>query len=214
MKKLSVLITCLIATTTLFAQKPFEGHIKYSFQVMGDNADMMKSMMPTSMEMYSDKKSVMVKINGGMMGSMMGEMITTAKGSYIVKHDEKTIYNVATPPNKEEGAPTVVKEDEKLTIAGLECQKYKVTQTTTGGDQTSYIWINTDYIFPLTGAKGTEKMGVPGVPGIAMKMMTSQAGFTVVIIATEVEKGKQDKKYFELPKDYAKKDSAPTMSGF
>lgn len=203
----------LVISTTLFAQKPLEGYINYSFKVLGDGAETIESMMPSSMELYSSKKSIMVKINGGLMGNMMGDMITTAKGSYMVKHDEKTVYNMGKGEKKADSV-NVVKEDEKITIAGLECQKYKVTKTDAKGEQTSYVWINSDYKFPVTGGKGAENMGVPGVPGIALKIMTSQGGFTVVISALEFKTGKQDKKYFTIPKGYAKKDSPPSLTGF
>ena len=214
MKKTVFLFACFLAlTTTIFAQKPLEGYINYSFKILGDGAEAIESMMPSSMELYSSKKAIMVKINGGLMGSMMGDMITTAKGSYMVKHDEKIVYNLGKGEQKENDNVKVVKEDEKITIAGLECQKYKVTKTDAKGEQTSYVWINTDYIFPVTGGKGAENMGVPDVPGIAMKIMNSQAGFTVVITASEFKTGKQDKKHFAIPKGYEKKDSAPSLTG-
>lgn len=205
MRKLFLLLTFLLATTALFAQKPFQGYIKYSFKIMGENAEMMESMMPTSMELYSSKKNMMVKMNGGMMGAMMGDMLSSPKESYMIKHDEKTAYLLKNPEEAKDNAK-VVKEDEVITIQGHSCQKYKVTKTDTKGEQTAYIWITKDYKLPVTGGKGAENMAVPGIPGIAMKIMTSQGGVTVVISAIEIKAVKQDKKYFTFPKGYAKKD--------
>jgi len=211
MKKLSLFFVCLTATTSLFAQKVFEGHISYSFKIIGEGVEAYESMMPTSMDIYSSKKAIMVKMNGGMMETMMGEIVSTPKESFMIKHSEKTTYIIKEEAAKDEN-PKVVKEGEIITICGLSCQKYKVTKTTTQGEQTSYVWINTDYKFPVTGGKGAENMGVPGVSGIAMKTMSSQAGMTVVLTATEFKTGKQDKKYFTVPKGYAKKDFDPNSA--
>ncbi len=212
-KKTTFLILCLIATTNLFAQKVFEGHISYSFQILGENSEMAAGMMPTSMEFYSNKKNTLVKMEGGLLATMMGDMLATSKESYQIKHEEKIAYVIKkTEPAKNDGAK-VVKEDEVITLQGLSCQKYKVTKTDDKGEQLVYIWISTDYILPLTGGKGTENLSVPGVPGMAMKIMSSQMGLTVVITATEMQQTKQDKKYFSVPKGYAKKDFVPGEMG-
>lgn len=214
MKKTALLFLCFIATTNLFAQKAFEGYIKYSFKMTGEGMEMMESMMPNSMELYSGKKAMMIKMNGGMMESMLGEIVSTSKESFMVKHSEKAAYIFKADEVKDDN-PKVVKEDEVITINGLSCQKYKVTKNTAQGEQTAYIWLNSDYKLPAMGSKGAENMSVPGVPGIAMKTMTSTGGMTVVLTATEFKKGKQDKKYFAIPKGYAKKDYDPNaMLGF
>jgi hypothetical protein len=214
MKKTALLFICFIATTNLYAQKVFEGHINYSFKIMGEGMDSYAAMMPTSMDLFSSKKAMMVKINGGMMENTMGETVSTPKGSYMIKHSEKTTYAFNSNAETSEETPTVVKEDEVLTISGFSCQKYKVTRSTPMGEQTSYAWINSDYKLPLMGAKGAESMAVPGVPGIVLKTMVSQGPMTVVLTASEFITGKQDKKYFTVPKGYAKKDYVQGAMGF
>jgi hypothetical protein len=213
MKKTALLLLCFIAATNLFAQKVFEGKLTYSFKIVGEGVEAYESMMPTSMEIYSGKKGMMVKMNGGMLAAMMGEIVSTPKEAYMLKHDEKTAYLMKDDEDSK-NSPQVVKEDEVAEIQGFKCQKYKVTKTTAKGEQTAYIWVNSDYKFPVTGGKGgAENMAVPGVPGIAMKTMTSEAGMTVVLTATEFTTGKQDKKYFTIPKGYAKKDFDPSTFG-
>lgn len=214
MKKTAFLLICFITTTSLFAQKVFEGHINYSFKFMGEGVDAYTALMPTSMDLFSSKKAMMVKINGGMMESSMGETVSTPKGSYMIKHSEETIYTFKTDAEEKKEIPTVVKEDEVLTISGLSCQKYKVIQHNPTGEQTSYAWINSDYILPVMGAKGAESMAIPGVPGIVLKTMVSQGPITIVLTASEFKTGKQDKKYFAIPKGYAKKEYVPDAMGF
>lgn len=214
MKKSVLLFICLIATTGLFAQKVFEGHINYSFKFMGEGVDAYTALMPTSMDLFSSKKAMLVKMNGGMMESTMGETMSTSKGSYMIKHSEKTIYTFKADADSKEETPTVVKEDEVLTINGMNCQKYKVTRDSPMGEQTSYAWINSDYTLPVMGAKGAESMAIPGVPGIVLKTMVSQGPITIVLTASEFKTGKQDKKYFTIPKGYAKKDYVPGAMGF
>lgn len=217
MKQLLLLFICFIAATTLFAQKVFEGHINYSFKIMGEGMDAYGAMMPTSMDLYASKKGTMIKINGGMMEAMMGEVLSTPKESYMIKHSEETAYIYKSDAAEKDDSPVVVKEDEVLTINGMSCQKYKVTTTTAQGDQTSYVWLNSDYTLPVMKGKGNDGMmatGVPGVPGIALKTMTSTGPMTLVLTATEFKTGKQDKKYFTIPKGYAKKDYEPGAMGF
>lgn len=215
MKQLLLLFICFLATTNLFAQKVLEGKLTYSFKIMGEGVEAYESMMPTSMEIYSSKKGMMVKMNGGMLAAMMGEIVSTPKEAYMLKHDEETAYLMKDDEASKDNDAQVVKEDEVAEIQGFKCQKYKVIKTTAKGEQTAYIWINSDYKFPVTGGKGgAENMAVPGVPGIAMKTMTSEAGMTVVLTATEFKTGKQHKKYFTIPKGYAKKDfDASTFGG-
>jgi hypothetical protein len=214
MKKITLLFICFIATSALFAQKVFEGHINYSFKIMGEGVDAYAALMPTSMDLYSSKKAIMVKINGGMMATMMGEMLSTTKESYIIKASEETAYLYKADADAKDDSPVVVKEDEVLTINGMSCQKYKVTKQTPQGEQTSYAWLNTDYKLPVMGGKGAENMSVPGVSGIVLKTMTSTGPMTVVLTASEFKTGKQDKKYFTIPKGYAKKDYVPGSMGF
>lgn len=214
MKKTALLLICIIATTTLFAQKVFEGHISYSFKISGEGVEMYESMMPNSMNLYSSKKAMMIQMKGGMMEGMMGDIVSTPKESFMIKHNEETAYLFKDDEAKEE-SPKVVKEDEVITINGLSCQKYKVTKITAQGEQTAYIWLNSDYKLPAMGSKGAENMSVPGIPGIAMKTMTSTGGLTVVLTVSKFTKGKQDKKLFTIPKSYAKKDYDPNaMLGF
>ncbi len=192
----------------MFAQKVFEGHISYSFKISGEGVEMYESMMPNSMDLYSSKKAMMINMKGGMMEGMMGDIVSTPKESFMIKHSEKTAYLFKSDEVKDEN-PRVVKEDEQISINGLICQKYKVTKNTVQGEQTAYIWLNSDYILPAIGSKGAENMSVPGIPGIAMKTMTSTGGLTVALTVSEFSKGKQDKKYFSIPKGYAKKDYDP-----
>lgn len=214
MKNLFLLFVCLISTSSLFAQKVFEGHINYSMKLLGEGVDAYAALMPTSMDLYSSKKALMVKINGGMMESTMGETVSTPKGSYIIKHGEETIYTFSADAEENKENPTVVKENEVLTISGLSCQKYKVIKDSPTGEQTTYAWINSDYILPVMGAKGAESMAIPGVPGIVLKTMVSQGPVTIVLTAGEIKTGKQDKKLFAIPKGYAKKEYVPTGMGY
>ncbi len=220
MKKInSIFWALLVIASTAFAQSPFQGTIKYDFNMDGEGIEAYKAMLPTGMEITVLKTDVITEIKGGMAAMAMGRTITKTKTgiSYMIKDSEETIYVMDPAKMKKEGDddaaaadPTVTKEDEVLTIAGYECQKYTVVSQTPQGENTSYLWTTDKFAIPKSeksaGGGMSGMLDAKGVPGTPLKIMTSQMGMTVTITANEVNTKAPSKSMFKFPKGYAKED--------
>jgi hypothetical protein len=220
MKKISLLIGALFFSATIaLGQAAFQGTIKYDFKMMGEGIEAYQAMLPTGMEITVLKTDVISEIKGGMAAMAMGRTITKTKTgiSYMIKDSEETIY-VMDPekmkkdedPNEPKTEPVVTKEDETITIAGYDCQKYKVVNQTPQGESTAYLWTTDKFAIPKsaksTGSGMSGMLDTKGVPGTPLKIMTSQMGMTVTITANEVSTKAPSKALFKLPKGYAKED--------
>lgn len=220
MKKFTPIFCALmLATGMAFAQSNFQGTLKYGFNFMGEGIEAFQAMFPTDMEIAVLKTDLSVEVKGGMAAMAMGRTITKTKTgmSYMIKDSEETIYVMDpnkqkdTDPAESEAKPEVTKEDEVLTLAGYECQKYKVVSNSEQGEQIAYVWVTDKLTLPKssTGASKNGMSGmlnIDGVPGTPLKVMTTQMGMTVTITAKEVDSKAPDKKLFKLPKGYAKED--------
>lgn len=191
--------------------------MKYEFNFMGEGIEAYQAMFPTGMEIAVLKTDVLVEVKGGMAAMAMGRTLSKTKTgiSYMIKDSEETIYVMDPSKNKDEDPaetadPQVTKEDEVLTIAGHECQKYKVVANTPQGESTSYVWVTDKFTLPKAekSSKGgmSGMLDIKGVPGMPLKVMTTQMGMTVTITANEIDTKTPDKKLFKLPKGYAKED--------
>lgn len=204
MRKISLVIFTVFAVSVAFAQN-FQGVIKYDYKVLGEGMGGMEAMMPTGMNLTIGKKGMIVEMQGGMMAAMMGTILSTKDGGYMIKNEEKTVYKLDPEKETEEkdAAPSsVVKEDEVIEILGYSCQKYKTTSTGGPmGETVTYVWATDGIVFPkFSQVKGAQSMAVEGVPGTALKTSTSVMGMTIVNTAIEISKEKPNKKLFKLPK--------------
>ncbi len=216
MKKFSVLFWALLLTAGIaFAQTPFQGTLKYDFKFLGEGIEAYEAMLPTGMEINVLKKDILTEVKGGMVAMMMGRTLSkTKKGvSYMIKDSEETIYVMDPKKMKKdddgeepEVDPVITKEDESITIAGYECQKYKVIQ----GESTAYVWSTDKFVMPksknATGGGGGMggMISMKGISGTPLKIMTTQMGMTVTITASDINMTAPEKSMFKLPKGYSK----------
>ncbi|MFM2375287.1 MAG: hypothetical protein RLZZ165_384 [Bacteroidota bacterium] len=228
MKKVnSIFWASLLVMSAAMAQSPFQGTIQYKMDFIGEGMESMQAMFPTGMVIAVLKTDVMVELQGGMAAMMMGRTIMkTKKGiSYMVKDSEEKIY--VMDPEKMKGdedpteanvKPQVTKEDEVITIAGYECQKYKVVTHTPQGESTAFVWTTDQFAIPKSsrgaGSSISGMMDMEGVSGTPLKIMTEQGPVTVTFTADEVITRLPDKKLFKLPKGYTIEDfDASSMMG-
>lgn len=213
MRKIIIAVLAIILVAPVFGQKVQEAKITYEFKMTGEGVEQMEAFMPTSMEVAAGKSGSMVKINGGMLGSMMGAVVAIKSGTYMIKHDEQTIYEMEDDKeDEEEVKPVVEKLEEVIEILGYKCQKYKVTTPGAAGDVVTFVWVTEDIQFPKV--KGmSQGVQFAGLPGIALKTMASQMGITTVLTATEISTDKLDKDLFKLPKGYEMKKFDPSVFG-
>jgi hypothetical protein len=215
MKKISVIFWAFVLLSgTAFAQANFQGTMKYEFNFMGEGIEAYQAMLPTAMELKVLKTDVLMEIQGGMAAMAMGRTLSKTKTgmSYMIKDSEETIYVMDPKANKDEepaaADPVVTKEDEIITIAGYECQKYQIVAQSAQGENTSYVWVTDKFTIPKaeqgSGGGMSGMLDIKGVTGTPLKVMTTQMGMTVTVTAKEISTTMPDKKLFKLPKGYAK----------
>lgn len=204
MKKIVLLSICFSAVTSVFAQKPFQGYIHYTYSVLGENADNLSQLMPESMEIFADKKNSLVRINGGMFPDIKGDIVSTPEQTFLLKDYEKSYSIILSDSIEAKTEVTIQPEEEVIDILGLSCRKFKITKTTETGEDISYAWINESYVLPVNGLIRTHNMTIPGIKGIAMKTMVTEMGHTVIVRATAFTPGKQNKDLFAIPEGYTR----------
>lgn len=212
----------LLIGTHAFAKGGFEGKMIYSLTLEGEGADQMAGMMPTSYEYWYSKGNIKFIMKGGMVSTMMGEIIVDgAKGiTYMVKHDEQKAYKITPEEDAVDADPVVTRLDEQEKILGYKCQKYKVVTAgaaTGGGDKVQYVWAAAKLTFAARKGgkiKGGIDMSIKGVDGIPLKTETDVQGMTMIMVCTEIKKGKIDASEFKVPKNYTIEEfDADTMFG-
>lgn len=222
MKKLITYVLALVMTFGLVqAQETFQGTLQYNFKMMGEGVEQYQAMLPTGMSMTVLKSDMIMEMQGGMMQMMMGKILVQGKKgkSYMIKDSEETIY-VMDPEkmkqgdedDKETAEPVITKEDEVVTIAGYECQKYKVEVETAQGPATQYVWVTDKLKMPEMKSSGgglsgmSSGISMKGLPGIPLKTMSTQGPMTVIMTASKVDTKAPSKKLFKLPKGYSKEE--------
>lgn len=213
------LLALMVLSAPAFAQDSFEGKIIYSIKVLGENADQMAAFMPENYEFAFKGTNLKFKMNGGMTAAMMGDFIVDGakETAYMVKHNEQTAYLM---PTEEEGetaetpAPKVTKEDETITIAGYECQKYSVVADMGNGQETTqYMWVTKD--IKVEKPKNSKKMSgggslfTEGIEGFPLKVMSETMGMTMIMTATTVDESTIDISEFAIPDNYEIKEFDP-----
>jgi hypothetical protein len=217
MKKVLSLIAVLSFVASIAtAQETFQGTVHYSFNIEGEGVEAFQAMMPTGMDIAVLKSDMSVEIKGGMAAAMMGRTLTKGKKgqSYMIKDSEETIYVMEKKAEEDPAAdakPVVTKEDEApVTIAGYSCQKYKVVQSTPMGEQSSFIWATDKLQMPKSEGAGMGGMiSSEGLPGMPMKVVTSQGPMTIVLEVTQLDRTAPAKSLFKLPKGYKQEPFDP-----
>jgi hypothetical protein len=212
MKKL-IFAMALVCPALISAQS-FEGVIKFSMEYKGDQADMMAKMAPTGNVVSIKGTKSKVVMEGGMMGSMIGDVINIGdeKTTYFVQSDSKTVYKVKSDEmkdNENADKAKVTKENSTATILGYKCQKYKVEID----GSTNYVWATKEIDAGTADYRG--KVAYKGVEGVIMKqeLNVSQQGSKMTIIMTMIsfEKKSISDDEFEIPSNYTVKEEMPAI---
>lgn len=217
MKKVLSLFAVLgFVASFAMAQETFQGTVHYSFNIQGEGVEAFQAMMPTGMEIAVLKSDMSVEIKGGMAAAMMGRTLTKSKKgqSYMIKDSEETVYVMEKKDDSDPAAdakPEITKEDEApVMISGYSCQKYKMVQTTPMGEQSSYVWATDKLKMPASDGSGMGGMiSSEGLPGMPMKVVTSQGPMTITLEVTKLDRSTPDKKLFKLPKGYKQEPFDP-----
>ncbi len=219
MKKifLSTLVA-LLTISSVYSQKTVIGDVTYSYNILGEGAEMMAAMMPEKMVITYGKDGMMVKMVGGMMASAMGTTIVNVETgeTYVIKDAEQTVYvqsaDEAEAEMEDVENPKPVKHDETMEILGYKCTLYTQTVTMQGMSMTQKLWVTDDLKAPdydkkaLKGMSGMNTMNfdVNGFP-LMIEMDIPGMPVTMELKVVNLDLKKVNKSLFEKPKGYTEK---------
>ncbi len=221
-------ILCLLALgqVTMQAQKTLRGTVEYTYTVKGDNSGMMSGMLPERMVVVYGDDAMLTYMEGGMMASMMGKIIVNGGESYIVKEDQKTIYemseediNSAEEQQKEQMGKAEKVEGQTKEIKGYPCQLYEVEVNQNGQTGKQKIWVTEKLKAPEIKGSGASAMnqglmGANNVPGFPMEVEVEipQANMTMVLSVNEITLEKPDPAIFKKPEGFEVKPFSEMMN--
>ncbi|MEX0811154.1 MAG: DUF4412 domain-containing protein [Chitinophagales bacterium] len=229
MKKL--LLIAIVVTTQFFAwagPEDFEGNITFGIDLEGTGTDILKAMLPNSYVYVLKEDQMIFRMEGGMAGGMLGEVMINANDGhhYVVKHKEQTAYKI-DPESMKEGKSTptdaeITALDEYQDIVGYKCRKYKVTVTQDGKKMDQFLWATTDIKIKGQDDINPELSGnifYEGVKGFPLKMETTidkmGMSFKMIMTANSVQKQQIESGIFTLPASYKIEPfDASKMMGF
>jgi hypothetical protein len=221
MKRVFILFAiAFIAMSPTCSQKDFEGSVTYVMELEGDFVGMMEAYMPDSYIFSFKDNKTLLRINGGMLESIMGKMLidNITGTTYIINDAEKTVFKLGTVENPDDidttqTGPVITELDEKSQILGYSCKKYKILYNQGGNEYVQYVWATKEIDIRLN---AVENSGIPGSMNffgldafplkIESKIAEGGIEFTMVLTATELESEKLDAKDFSIPDDYQEKE--------
>lgn len=227
-KQIFTLILCLSISTFSFANDGFEGNITFGINLEGTGTDFLKAMLPSNYVYVIKEKQMLFKMQGGMVGGMIGEVVINANDGnhYMVKHNEKTAYKINEESiddnNKLAEDIKITPLDEEITIQGYACKKYKVTVSKDGVTTDQYVWATPDIKVSGQDEVGSSLSGnifYEGVKGFPLKVETSinkmGMNFKMIMTATSISKENIESSLFTVPSSYKVKDFDPSaVTGF
>lgn len=223
---LAILCLLALAQVTMNAQKTMRGTVEYTYTVKGDNSEMMAGMLPERMVVVYGDNAMLTYMEGGMMASMVGKIIVNNGESYIIKEDQKTVYQMsdedmknAEEQQKEQMGKVEKIEGQTKEVKGYSCQLYEVGVNQNGQMAKQKIWVTDKLKAPEIKGSGATPMnqglmGNMNVPGFPMEVEVDipQGNMTMVLSVSEITMEKPDAAVFQKPKDYEVKPFSEMMS--
>lgn len=201
-----------LGTTTLIAQKDFEGKLSFSINYLDlpEDMKMMESMLPKEMLFYVKGSKARME-QAAVMGSQTVVIMDTKTDVSIVLMDflgqkmaiEPTAEELKESKSKSERIEIKL-SDETKTIAGFECKKVTMVDPETKTPVT--VW--------FTDAIQNGMSQLPGVPGMPLEYTVDQEGMRMRITATEISKEKVSDELFKVPAGYEKMTSEELQKKF
>lgn len=209
---LMIAVSCLAAT----AQTKFNGTVTFAVDYKGDMVDMLRSMMPNKQVYHYLEGNFRMETSGGLANGQ-GDVL------YLLKEDKTYLINSSgkkaqvmqgskAAQNKDTDI-SVSELDEKISLLGYVCDKYKVVVKTKEGEITQYIWA-TKEIEPVKPKSSDNVSGlsaitnkIKGMP-LKIEMEFEQGGmsFTMISTATAIDETRPNKNLFVIPSDYTIED--------
>ena len=208
-----------------FAQKNFQGTITYDVKITGENANMYAGMMPNKYVFKIRNSEMRMRMEGGMMAGMFGDVLVDQSGSvFLINENKQSAQKVVNQANqkKEELNDTAIKVTklgEVVTIAGKKCQKYKVEiNNSEKTKEVEWIWSCADMQITSSDkdAMMVPKLARKGIDGFPLKIMTTKEGMTMTMTATSVVDEKLNDDIFKVPSGFkiSEFDPSKMLEGF
>jgi len=209
MSKQILLLSCLIFLSLFANAQAFEGEFNYSFEVKGEQAEMVKAFMPSSMKIIVKG----TKSHSYMEGGMSSEILTIDGQSYMLDREAKTAQKMPKMDDKAQSEVTksmkAVKTNEKKDIASYPTEKYIVTSEESGKKVTMVMWMTTKIEMPIEVANSMfkELKGIKDLKGVPLKVeivtpVSETDNMTIEMTVTSIKKGAVTPADLELPKDF------------
>jgi hypothetical protein len=225
MKKIWSIILVSVVTITLYAQKNFEGVIKYDVKVLEKEFTPFASFMPNEYEFYFKGMDALYRINGGVTASLLGDFVSIGKEgkTYMVNNVKKIVYTLddQTVSKNEKVKTTATKETK--TILGYSCKKYILEIPSEEGMIEQIMWVTTD--IQVSRPKTNEAVSgisstffVDGIVGFPLQITSSTTSngmkVTLDVVAKKVESKTLETSMFTLPSDYKVEKFKNPYAGF
>lgn len=217
------------ATETPAAEKKvFYGKVTYVSRINTDDtvfAQTMHTFSPTEVELYYSENEFRLIEHGGLShGDIIlyrdkqeAWQLDSAKqiaylGEYSDLGDPSAALKDLMPDHF---APTVEATDEKETIAGIPCKKYKIVRSGVipKGD-TAFIWVAETIVFPPSRFDIQTEINHVAVPapiligfenGAVMRLQASNSRYVRTIEVSELKENYFPEHIFDIPANYQKK---------
>lgn len=199
MNKLFLLLTVLLASTSIHLAQNFEGKIlsKLDYE-LPEAMEAQRSMLPSDMTTYIGKDFSRVEQK-----TMMGDQIFISNFSdsstiLLLNMMGKMMAITITPEDsKGDGKePKIEYVDETKEIAGYTCKKAIVTMEDENGEEMQTEVYYTEEI----PARASDK--IKGLKGFPLQYTILTQGMTMTVTATSVSQEKVSKKLKEVPEGY------------
>jgi hypothetical protein len=209
MSKQILLLGCLIFFSLLANAQAFEGEFTYSFEIKGEQAEILKAFMPSSLKI----KIKGTKSHSYLDGGMSSEILTIDGQPYMLDNEAKTAQKMPKMDDKAQSEVTnamkAVKTNEKKDIAGYPTEKYIVTSEQSGKKVTMVMWMTTKIEMPaeISHSMFKELKGIKDLKGVPLKVeiitpVSETDNMTIEMTVTSIKKVAVSPKDLELPKDF------------
>mgnify|MGYP006266224909 CR=1 FL=1 len=226
MKQVFITIMMLaVGHLCLHAQKTVQGTVEYDYTITGEGSEMMAGMMPEKMVMIYGTDAILMYMEGGMMGAMMGKVVSKKDEGYVIKEDQKTIYIMSEEDMKNaqaqmENIGEMEKvEGEQKEILGYTCELYTMEVTQQGQKATQRLWITKDLKAPEVKGAGAlmnqSAMAGLSMDGFPLEIETAipNTDIKMVMTVSNMKMEKPDPTVFEKPSDFKEKPFSEMMMG-
>ncbi len=197
----------------LLSQKPFQGKIIFEAQVMDSVSPEIQSYFERK-AVFTFKKRNSYVSSDGQAGALVGDILVKKGVCFVIRHNAKEYFKVE--PELIANSVSILNvepQNEVIEILGYDCRKYLVHYVANDGSAELFVWNTTE--LKIKAPKGNvpslpgSNLSMQGIEGQTLKRETrvtlGETEFTMIEIATEINRQRIKKKFFSIPDGYLPK---------